>query len=104
MTMFPIDPPPRPPYTLKQIAELLGHGLPWLYHHRRELEAAGFPKPISPIGRPRFHRASIDAWLERHHPHASPLRHQAPATAGEDSAEAQDWDRRFFERYGRPPV
>lgn len=51
------------------------------YDRRRELEAAGFPRPLPGLGRLRYSRVAVEAWLRN--PAATPV---APLTL---SAEAQ---------------
>lgn len=53
-------------YDSAQVARLVhGKSVSWFYHHRRQLEAKGFPKPCSPIGHGRWDGAALIAWKQR---------------------------------------
>lgn len=59
----------RTPMTLSELAQRLGISRETLSRRREALHARdGMPRPISNIGHPKFERASIEAWLTRHHP------------------------------------
>lgn len=50
-------------YVGAEVARILfRHSRDWFYRHRRELEALGFPRPISPIGMPRWRGSDLLAW------------------------------------------
>lgn len=53
-------------YTAREVALLvLRHRLRWFYVNRARLEAEGFPRPISSVGRPRWSGADLIAWEQR---------------------------------------
>jgi predicted DNA-binding transcriptional regulator AlpA len=60
------------PVRLPELARRLGHTARWLYRRGRleRLYAEGMPRPMSMTGQRQWDRASIDAWLGRHHPRA----------------------------------
>lgn len=67
------------PMPLAELAARLGRSRDWLYRHRNRLHADdGLPPPLTRGGRPMWDRASIEAWLTRHHP-------ARPAQAANDS-------------------
>lgn len=60
---------PDKPYTSRNVAALLGMSVARFYLRRRHLELIDkMPPPIASSGRHAWHRASVDAWLMRHHP------------------------------------
>lgn len=60
---------PDKPYTSRDVAERLGVSVERFYLRRRHLELIDkMPPPIASSGRHAWHRGSMDAWLERHHP------------------------------------
>jgi predicted DNA-binding transcriptional regulator AlpA len=92
------------PLTLPELARRLGHAPTWLYRKGRlaRLHAEGLPLPISNHGQARFDRASVEAWLGRHHPNAPPLvpaanDTTAAATPRDDAA----WRRQLQDAYTR---
>ena len=57
------------PYSAAEVAYLLGIGLRTFYRRRAALHAIDrLPRPLTTVGPLRFDRASIEAWLTRHHP------------------------------------
>lgn len=92
------------PYTSRDVAALLGHtgtrGMDWFYRNFDKLRAAGMPAPILPFGYYKFDRASIDAWIRRHHPLAPtrPANDDAPSLAPSSSA---DWQAHLHNTYSR---
>ena len=91
-------------YSLDELAALIGRSRDWLYRHRRRLEdKEGLPKPILPGGRMRWHRASIDAWLARHHPQAQPLRAANDDAAPVIPAGDGEWTDYLARCYGGVP-
>jgi predicted DNA-binding transcriptional regulator AlpA len=60
----------------------LGRSESWFAEHRAELEAQGFPKPVSLVG--GYDRHAVDLWLDQR---SSLLRVEAP-TVG-----ARSWDK-----------
>lgn len=77
------------PFSMAELAARLGHGVDWLYDHVDELIAAGMPAPLSPIGRRRWERSTMEAWLTRHHPLRPPAaaNDQAPPIVPASDAE-----------------
>lgn len=60
---------PPEPYTARDVATMLGLSTDRFYRRYDELvQNDGMPAAIASRGRKKFHRASIDAWLGRHHP------------------------------------
>lgn len=61
---------------LSYIAQSLGVSVRRLYRGRRwqtMIAREGMPRPVSAIGRPRFDKLAIDAWIGRDHPLAPRL-------------------------------
>lgn len=60
------------PFTLAELAARLGHHPRWLTRDGEKnlqvLLAAGMPPPLSPVGRRRWDRRRIEAWLARDRP------------------------------------
>lgn len=44
-----------------EVAKRLGRSRSWFYDHQKELDAAGFPRPLPVVD--RWDPAAIDAWL-----------------------------------------
>lgn len=90
------------PVTLVELAGRLGHGADWLYRRGRleRLYAEGMPRPQSLTGRATWERASIEAWLTRHHPLArTPANDwQSPPAPANDAA----WSDTLNQAYRQP--
>jgi hypothetical protein len=57
-------------YGIPEIARIVfGHRARWFYENRARLEAEGFPRPISCVGRPRWSGADLIAWAARPRAH-----------------------------------
>lgn len=60
---------PLRPYTCEEVARLVhAKSVSWFYRSRRMLQAAGFPRPVSPFGQPRWNGADLIAWMNRPKP------------------------------------
>lgn len=93
--------PRRAPVTTAELAGMLGRSRDWLYRNLARLHLEeGLPQPLTARGHKVWDRASVEAWLGRHHP-------MAPAQpANDDGAPPPDatreaWSHRLAEAYGR---
>lgn len=88
------------PFTAAELAARLGRSTDWLYRHFDRLVIEDrMPLPLSSIGRRRWDRATIEAWLGRHHPLA-PAAPPANDNAGRPAGD-QDWRAYLAQAYGR---
>lgn len=51
--------------TSGEVAAALRRSRRWFYAHRAQLEAEGFPRPISSVGNPLWAASDLIAWIER---------------------------------------
>ncbi len=86
------------PVRAPEVAERLGLSLDQFYRRREALHAAGLPRPVLPVGKLAWDRATIEAWFGRHHPNAPPMREVANDTTAPVPSEmiALDEQRRFL--------
>jgi predicted DNA-binding transcriptional regulator AlpA len=69
-------------YSSADVAKMLGLSMSQFYRQRPQLHAIDkMPDPMSSIGHPRWHKATMDAWLGRHH-------HLMPRSTSNDATPA----------------
>lgn len=92
---------PRGTLTAAELADTIGVSIGTLYRqHRRWQAEDGLPAPITRGGRLRWDRASVAAWLGRHHPLAprrAPANSSAPPVV---PASTEDWRTHLASVYG----
>ncbi len=93
--MTPRDQPMRS----AELAGRLGHSADWLYRNLDRLVAEEkMPAPLTRRGHHTWDRASIEAWLGRHHPHAPPEPANDAAPAPEPFSD-RAWQKHLAEVY-----
>lgn len=55
----------------EMVPVMFGRSRKWWSENSKRLYAAGFPKPISPFGHPRWSGDRLNAWHDRDHEAAS---------------------------------
>lgn len=89
------------PFTAREVAQRLGITVETFYLRRTQLHLVDkMPRPLSATGRHKFDRASMEAWLTRHHPQRAPAPANDPAPPPMPSNDAE-WSQ-FLHRHYAP--
>ncbi|MGY3392973.1 putative DNA-binding transcriptional regulator AlpA [Bradyrhizobium sp. USDA 3311] len=87
------------PMTSRDVAERLGITVETFYLNRQRYHLVDkMPRPLSESGRHKFDRASMEAWLTRHHPQRAPTpaNDPAPPPMPNNDAEWSDFLHRHY--------